>query len=37
MKYGLLCEFWRRTIADYAQQEQLKLQGSYSQQMLKAN
>jgi len=37
MKYGLLCEFWRSTIADYDQKDQLKLQGSYSQQMLKAN
>ena len=35
MKYGLLCEFWRSTIADYTQQEQLKLQASYSQQILK--
>lgn len=37
MKYGLLCEFWRSTIADYDQKDQLKLQGSYSQQMLKGN
>ena len=37
MKYGLLCEFWRSTIADYDQKDQLKLQDSYSQQMLKGN
>ena len=37
MKYGLLCEFWRSTIADYDQKDQLKLQGNYSQQMLKGN
>ncbi|MBC5797346.1 hypothetical protein H5968_19860 [Sphaerospermopsis sp. LEGE 00249] len=37
MQYGLLCEFWRSTITDYSKPEQLKLQGNYSQQMLKGN
>lgn len=31
IKYGILCEFWRNTIADYNKQDKLRLEGSDSE------
>jgi hypothetical protein len=37
IKYGMLCEFWRSIMIEYDQQDNLRLQGIYSQQRLTGN